>query len=55
MLEDGSMVMTPHYGTLLEAEARSRFTFTDATNTGVVNFVVWEVDVSQRINEILGS
>ena len=45
MLEDGSMVMTPHYGTFTRSGSSIQIYFTDATNTGVVNFVVWEVDV----------
>ena len=45
MLEDGSMVVTPHYGTFTRSGSSIQIYFTDATNTGVVNFVVWQVDV----------
>ncbi len=45
LLEDGSMVVTPHYGTFTRSGSSVRIYFTDATNTGVVNFVVWELDV----------
>ena len=45
MLDDGSMVTTPHYGTFTRSSTSIQIYFTDATNTGVVNFVVWDVDV----------
>ena len=45
MLEDGSMVVTPHYGTFTRSGTSIQIYFTDATNTGVVNFVVWNADV----------
>ncbi len=45
ILEDGSMVVTPHYGTFTRSGSSIQIYFTDATNTGVVNFVVWQVDV----------
>jgi hypothetical protein len=45
MLEDGSMVVTPHHGTFARSGSSIQIYFTDATNTGVVNFVVWDVDL----------
>ena len=48
MLEDGSMVMTPHYGTFTRTGSSITIYFTDSTNTGVVNFVIWEVDVLSK-------
>ena len=45
MLNDGGMVITPHYGTFTRSGSKIQFYFTDASNTGVVNFVVWDADV----------
>ena len=48
MLEDGSMVMTPHNGTFTRSGTSIQIYFTDATSTGVVNFVVWDVDLISK-------
>ncbi len=45
MLNDGGMVITPHHGTFTRDGSTIQIYFTDATNTGVVNFVVWRADV----------
>ena len=45
MLDDGGMVVTPHHGTFTRSGSAIQIYFTDATNTGVVNFVVWDADV----------
>ena len=45
MLNDGGMVVTPHYGTFTRSGSTIQIYFTDATNTGVVNFVVWDADI----------
>ena len=45
MLNDGGMVVTPHDGTFTRSGSTIQIYFTDATNTGVVNFVVWDADV----------
>jgi hypothetical protein len=45
MLNDGEMVVTPHHGTFTRNGSSLQIYFTDATNTGVVNFVVWNADV----------
>lgn len=45
MLNDGGMVVTPHHGTFTRSGSSLQIYFTDATNTGVVNFVVWDADV----------
>jgi hypothetical protein len=45
MLNDGGMVITPHHGTFTRSGSTIQIYFTDATNTGVVNFVVWDADV----------
>ena len=50
MLEDGSMVMTPHNGTFTRSGTSIQIYFTDATSTGVVNFVVW---VSIRMDRVV--
>ena len=45
MLNDGGMVVTPHHGTFTRSGSAIQIYFTDATNTGVVNFVVWDADI----------
>ena len=45
MLEDGSMLATPLYGTFTRSGSSIQIYFTDAINNGVVNFVIWDVDV----------
>ncbi len=45
MLNDGGMVVTPLRGTFTRSGSTIQIYFTDATNTGVVNFVVWDADV----------
>ena len=45
MLNNGGMVVTPHQGTFTRSGSSIQIYFTDATNTGVVNFVVWDADV----------
>ena len=52
MLEDGSMVMTPHNGTFTRSGTSIQIYFTDATRTGVVNFVVWDVDLITKQVEL---
>ena len=48
MLNDGAMVITPHSGTFTRNGSSIQIFFTDATNTGVVNFVIWDVDVLSK-------
>ena len=48
MLNDGGMVITPHSGTFTRNGSSLQIFFTDATNTGVVNFVIWDVDVLSK-------
>ena len=48
MLNDGGMVITPHSGTFTRSGSSIQIFFTDATNTGVVNFVIWDVDVLSK-------
>ncbi len=45
MLNDGGMVVTPHQGTFTRSGSTIQIYFTDATNTSVVNFVVWDADI----------
>ena len=45
MLNEGGMVITPHHGTFTRSGSSIQIYFTDATNTGVVNFVIWDADV----------
>lgn len=48
MLNDGGMVVTPHHGTFTRSGSSIQIYFTDATNNGVVNFVVWDADVLSK-------
>ena len=48
MLNDGGMVITPHSGTFTRSGSSIQIFFTDATNTGVVNFVIWDVNVLSK-------
>ena len=45
MLNDGGMVVTPHHGTFTRSGSTIQINVPDATNTGVVNFVVWDADI----------
>ena len=45
MLNEGGMVITPHHGTFTRSGSSIQIYFTDATTTGVVNFVIWDADV----------
>lgn len=44
-LEDGTLISTPHMGTFTREGSKVRSYFTDATNQGVVNFVMWDIDI----------
>ena len=44
-LEDGGLVSTPHMGTFTRDGSKVSSYFTDATNHGVVNFVIWDIDI----------
>lgn len=44
-LEDGTRISTPHMGTFNREGSKVRSYFTDATNQGVVNFVMWDIDI----------
>ena len=44
-LEDGTLISTPHMGTFTSEGSKVFSYFTDATNQGVVNFVVWDIDI----------
>ena len=44
-LEDGGLVSTPHMGTFTRVGSKVNSYFTDATNHGVVNFVIWDIDI----------
>ena len=44
-LNDGTLITTPHRGTFLRSESSLRTFFTDAVNTGAVNFVIWDIDI----------
>ncbi len=45
LLEDGSMKFTPHMGTFRRDGNKVTAFFTDAVNTGEMNFVVWDIDI----------
>ena len=44
-LTDGTLITTPHRGTFVRSESTLRTFFTDAVNTGAVNFVIWDIDI----------
>lgn len=44
-LEDGTLISTPHMGTFTREGSKAKSYFTDATNQGVVNFVIWDIDI----------
>ena len=44
-LEDGTLISTPHMGTFIREGSKAKSYFTDATNQGVVNFVMWDIDI----------
>ena len=44
-LEDGTLISTPHMGTFTRHGSKACSYFTDATNQGVVNFVIWDIDI----------
>jgi hypothetical protein len=44
-LEDGTLISTPHMGTFIRDGSKAKSYFTDATNQGVVNFVMWDIDI----------
>ena len=44
-LEDGTLISTPHMGTFVREGSKAKSYFTDATNQGVVNFVMWDIDI----------
>ena len=44
-LEDGTLISTPHMGTFTRDGSKVCSYFTDATNQGVVNFVMWDIDI----------
>jgi hypothetical protein len=47
-LEDGGLVSTPHMGTFTRDGSKVSSYFTDATNHGVVNFVIWDIDILSK-------
>ena len=44
-LEGGTLISTPHMGTFTRNGSKVTSHFTDATNQGVVNFVIWDIDI----------
>ena len=44
-LEDGGLISSPHMGTFIRDGSKATSYFTDATNHGVVNFVIWDIDI----------
>ena len=47
-LEDGTLISTPHMGTFTREGSHVRSYFTDATNQGIVNLVMWDIDVISK-------
>ena len=44
--------LAPHHGTFTREGSKIQIYFTDATNTGVVNFVIWDADVLTKDSEL---
>ena len=44
-LEDNTLISTPHVGTFTRDGSSVTSYFLDATNQGVVNFVIWDIDI----------
>jgi hypothetical protein len=44
-LEDNTLISTPHVGTFTRDGSSVTSYFSDATNQGVVNFVIWDIDI----------
>ena len=47
-LENGTLISTPHMGTFTREGSKITSYFTDATNHGVVNFVIWDIDILSK-------
>ena len=47
-LTDGTLITTPHRGTFVRNSSTLRTYFTDAVNTGAVNFVIWDIDILSK-------
>ena len=47
-LTDGTLITTPHRGTFVRDSSTLRTYFTDAVNTGAVNFVIWDIDILSK-------
>ena len=50
--EDGGLVSTPHMGTFTRDGSKVSSYFTDATNHGVVNFVIWDDDILSKAGSV---
>ena len=47
-LTDGTLITTPLRGTFVRDSSTLRTYFTDAVNTGAVNFVIWDIDILSK-------
>lgn len=52
ILEDGTLISTPLKGTWKVKGKSMKFYFTDAINNGAINFVIWDVNISNKIAEV---
>lgn len=48
-LNDGTVISTPHLGTFKRNGSEIYSYFTDATDHGAVNFVVWDVNLLTKV------
>ena len=48
-LEDGGLISSPHMGTFIRDGSKATSYFTDATNHGVVNFIIWDIDILTKV------
>ena len=48
LFTDGTLITTPHRGTFVRDSSTLRTYFTDAVNTGAVNFVIWDIDILSK-------
>ncbi len=51
-LEDGTFITSPHMGTFKRSNSKIKVFFTDAVNNGVVNFVIWDIDIISKAVDV---
>ena len=51
-LEDGTFITSPHMGTFKRNNSKIKVFFTDAVNNGVVNFIIWDIDILSKAVDV---